>query len=258
MKKILVLVLVTFGCNSYQRYNLPIDKKNTKLTTKNIALIGFYPYSYKHEVEGRYTRVTATLDYNQSLKPNFAKGKPIQSFSKVGENSKISYENCVSFVKDYLQTVKVSGKQELESFIDFEMIGSKTIPKCKVKTDNIDFYITGVLGEPFSGPQERPFRLVNELKSALSLLTLFIFPTEKNIEVDSKFYVYDSRLNLLEVSDYKRDMINTTSWWFNLNLDDKENVSEDQHVGRVRSQENIVKEFQFDFLQKYIEKKESL
>lgn len=256
MKKVLILVLITIGCNSYQRYNLPEAKQSDKSTTKTIALIGFYPYSYKYEIDGRYRKITATLNYNNSLKPNFAKGKPIQSFDKVGENSKISFLNCSSFIKNYLQTVKVSGKQELESFIDFEISGSKSLSKCKVKTDNIDYYLTGVLGEPFTGPQNRPFELINELKSALSVLTFFIFPTEKNIEVNSKFYVYDSNLNLLEVSDYKRDMINRTSWWFNLKLDDKENVSEDQDLAKLRSQENIVREFQFDFLQKYIEKKE--
>ncbi|EMY62939.1 Lp29 family lipoprotein [Leptospira terpstrae] len=255
MKKLLLILFTLIGCSSYESYTIP-DSKFTKITPeKRIALIGFLPYDYqlRKNRHGDEVRASATVDYEKSMKPLFLDGKDIELYTSKSGNSQITRDNCIDFVYAYINVVKDSGKDELRKFIDFELTPDISKTKCIVKSENVDFYILGIPGKPLNPWRDYDESFLGFFKSALSVLTFFIYPTKKVEPVNATFNVYDSKLNLIDKFDYKKQVIITTSWWFNLNLNNNK-VSKDIAHSITQSQENITKEFSYDFNEKYRKK----
>ncbi|EMY70611.1 hypothetical protein LEP1GSC199_1628 [Leptospira vanthielii serovar Holland str. Waz Holland = ATCC 700522] len=204
--------------------------------------------------EGNFYRSSASLNYNKSMKQLFPAGKDVSSFNSNNINNQISRENCLEFVYQYLDVVKESGKKELIKFIEFELTPDTSKSKCAVKSENIDYYILGIPGKSFNSWRNYDESFMGYIKNIASILTLFIYPTHKAEPVNAFFYVYDPKLKLIEKFEYNKQVKITTSWWFNLNLADKDRVSQDITASITKSQENITKEFAFDFYSKYQKK----
>ena len=63
----------------------------------------------------------------------------------------------------------------------------------------------------------------------------------------STFAIYDSELNHIRTFNYKRNMTSVQSWWSGIR-GDNENYNSDYEVAIQGSHENIIQEFQVDFL----------
>lgn len=242
-------------CSSYESYTIP-DLKYTQISPeRKIALVGFLPYNYlmQKDRQGELYRSSATIDYKNSMKPLFLDGKDIVSYVSRNGNPKITRDNCLDFVYSYLNVVKDSGKMELQKFIDYELTPDLSKSKCIVKTVNVDFYILGIPGKSINPWRNYDESIFGFFKSAFSVLTFFIYPTKQVEPVNASFHIYDSNLNLIEKFEYQKHVIVTTSWWFNLNLDNNR-VSKDIISSIRQSQESITKEFSYDFNVKYKKK----
>ncbi|EKJ87372.1 hypothetical protein CLV96_3976 [Leptospira meyeri] len=253
MKFLIPIVITILGCNSYTSYIVPDSKKTEFISNKRIALIGFMNYEFhmSNDRQGNAYRSSASLNYNNSMKQFFPAGKDISSFNTNNINNQIGRENCLDFVYEYLNVVKDSGEKELKKFIDINLTPDTSKSTCSVKSKNVDYYILGIPGKPFNSWTNYDESFIGYIKNAISVLTLFIVPSKQAEPVNAYFYVYDSRLNLIDKFEYKKQVIITTSWWFNLYLDENENVFKEINQSILKSQENITKEFSFDFNTKY-------
>ncbi|TGK82984.1 hypothetical protein EHQ24_08150 [Leptospira noumeaensis] len=253
MKFLIPIVFTILGCNSYTSYIAPDSKKINILPNKRIALIGFMNYEFEmnKDRQGNLYRSSASLNYNKSMKPLFPAGKDVSSFNSNNINNQIARENCLDLVYEYINIVKDSGKKELSKFIDFNLTPDTSKSTCLVKTNNVDYYILGIPGKPFNSWVNYDESFFGYIKSGISVLSFFIFPSKQAEPVNGFFYIYDSKLNLVDKFEYKKQVIITTSWWFNLNLNEKEYVFKEIDQSIIKSQENITKEFSYDFYAKY-------
>ncbi|TGK80626.1 hypothetical protein EHQ31_13540 [Leptospira montravelensis] len=253
MKILIPIIITILGCNSYKSYIAPDSKKNHLISNKRIALIGFMNYEFQmtKDRQGDLYKSSASLNYNQSMKQLFPAGKDVSFFNSKEINGQIGRDNCLDLVYEYINIVKDSGKMELSNFIDFDLTPDTSKSKCQVKTNNVDYYILGIPGKPFNSWVEYDASFFGYIQSAASVLSFFIIPSKKAEPVNAYFYVYDSKLNLIDKFEYKKQVVITTSWWFNLNINEKEFVFKDIDQSIIKSQENITKEFSYDFNAKY-------
>ncbi|PJZ43815.1 Lp29 family lipoprotein [Leptospira brenneri] len=251
MKFLIPILITILGCNSYTSYMVPDSKISTSKPNKKIALIGFMNYEFQmsNDRQGRSYRSSASIDYDNSMKHLFPTGKEVSTFNSNNINNQIGRENCLDLVYEYLNIVKDSGERELKKFIEYNLTPDTSKSSCSVKSNNVDYYILGVPGKPFNSRTNYDESFFGYLKSALSVLTFFLVPSKQAEPVNAYFYVYDSKLNLIERFVYNKKVIITTSWWFNLNENEIEFNDINQSI--IKSQENITKEFYFDFNTKY-------
>ncbi|WCL50773.1 hypothetical protein O4O04_08165 [Leptospira sp. GIMC2001] len=98
-------------------------------------------------------------------------------------------------IQQYLKNVRISGIKELEEVLsNREGDGNKI--NCLMKTKDVEYYIFGVLGEPF--PNDNGYWVLNLGNSFLSFITLNIYPSISRHPLRVNFYIYDSKLNRID------------------------------------------------------------
>lgn len=119
------------------------------------------------------------------------------------ERSKIN-----NFVETYLSEVKRSGQTELSAMIKF-INGKPLVPK-----RDIDYYIIGVFSPPIR--KSTNLGLFARFTTLLiSVPTLYTVPYLDRDYTDSKFYIYDNKLNFIRAFDYRNEYWNISAWWLN-------------------------------------------
>lgn len=186
-----------------------------KMKKSKIALVGFYPYrTFISNVSGRTTTFTAVLDFANSTAKFFPFGKPLAEIKEEGLDGTVPERKVQEFLKDYLTTVKKSGIEEIVKMIDFKKIDEKTT-KVSLKKRDVDYYVIGIHGPPFAKGAD----LADTGKSLLTvfpfMLTLGTVPLWGSRHIESEFWVYDNKLNLVKKFEYKNSYTRLIAWWGN-------------------------------------------
>ncbi|BDA77871.1 hypothetical protein LPTSP3_g08010 [Leptospira kobayashii] len=180
---------------------LPADKG------LKVALIGFYPYQYSSYSSGRRTTTTAVLDYKNRIQASSKIGKPAEFFPTSGIDTSVPPEKVKEFVMNYLNEVKRSGFDEITKVVEIQKEGEES--KMYLKKRDVDYYVVGVHGPAF--PKDFDPRFL--LTAHLFMLTLGTFPFWQVQEADSKFYIYDHGLNLINTRVFRNKYEVIAGWW---------------------------------------------
>ncbi len=198
---IIFLFLNNYNCKSYilmeeNKIDPQIHKMAKTRKDLKIALIGFYTFNSKLiQSTGRTRTYQATLDYNSSTKEYFFYGKPIESFPSNGRNEAISPELVNQLIKDYYYSVSDSGLVEMIKLFEFNKIDSKL--NISLRKRDVDYYyIVGVHGPPFQNQISKQLKFITSFP--LYIFTFGCFPIWNEVATESKFNIYDSKLNLIK------------------------------------------------------------
>ncbi len=212
---IIILFLTNYNCKSYilmeeNKIDPEIHKMAKTRKDLKIALIGFYTFNSKLiQSTGRTRTYQATLDYNSSTKEYFIYGKPIESFASNGRNEAISPELVNQLIKDYYYSVSDSGLVEMIKLFEFNKIDSKL--NISLRKRDVDYYIVGVHGPPFQDHFSKQLKFM--ISFPLYILTLGCSPVWEEVVTESKFNIYDSKLNLIKSLNYNNKYNILISWF---------------------------------------------
>lgn len=174
--------------------------------------------------------IPAFIDDEDSTIKFFPVGNEIEKFKDTANNDSIPEENLRKFLLTFLSSVRHSGLKELESIlnIQYSKVGetcscskeeksSQKITSIKLKQMNIDYWIIANHKKLFSGYFDRgSFTSEPNIKVLTwfpALFTLATFPYWDEAAFESKFYIYDKKLNLIKTLEYKNTYDHLTAWW---------------------------------------------
>ena len=139
------------------------------------------------------------------FKENLGLGsRPLSEYPSNGLEENISNEKIISFIQSYLDKTRMGGQTDI-----LEMFEVKNTRKLKQR--ELDYYVVGVLQ-----PATERANILSILNYFLSFGTLFIVPYFVNDGVDSIFFVYDNKLNLLKKFEYNSEFLTMSSSWVSL------------------------------------------
>ncbi|MCW7464415.1 hypothetical protein ND860_03190 [Leptospira levettii] len=174
-----------------------------------IALVGFYPYQYITSSYGRTRTTTATLDYNHPTVSVMTIGKPIDLIPSNGIDSSVSPEASKDVAMTYLERVKISGLQEISKMIEIKKVDEKTT--FALKKRDVDYYLIAIHGPAFD--ESWPNLGRGLLTVHLCMVTIGTIPCWRSLKSETKFLLYDNKLNLVESKSYSDRYEHLGAWW---------------------------------------------
>ena len=189
----------------------PLDKNTDRKikTTKNIGLLGFYPFVTKVSQERTgnmvYTTTWSELSFEDDLKNELGIGKPVKEY-KVLKTKSISKENFLKLMDFYLKDTKRSGLQELENIIEFD----KTASVMNLKYYNLDYYIFSTFLPASNSCDET---LMSAAKGLLGILSIGLISTERECTVFSKYFIFDKNYKLIKEFSYHKTYLIKMGWF---------------------------------------------
>jgi hypothetical protein len=211
--KFLVISIVIL-LNACYRYHVVRDYKAELKPLGNkdrIALVGFYPYRYQTIYAGSHAVVVITdLDYKNPTSGYFSEVKRIEEFPVKGIDPSVPSETLKQLVDNYRSLVGFYGDLELRKLIQWT--GEPGVESYAFKKRDVDYYILATHG-PENDEQNygNSFRFL--ISIPFSILTFGTIPVWGTRDVESHFFIYDKRMNLVAKKEYKNKYTVFGAWW---------------------------------------------
>jgi hypothetical protein len=256
---ILILCAIQFQCIHYfakdtSEFNLT-DEETKILQSKKFGLVGFRPICIKTESfwENKYSihenliRLIRFLENSEKssdpviINRDFLIQKRLASRNKKeyrireylsntktsdkffpSENNilainrfdiamnEISNENLKAFLKTYFNKVNHLGIEEIMSLVDFSDPN-----KIQLRKNSFDYWIIG-----FHSPDKIHKSSLTDFAGFLSFLTLGIIPFYGKEDISSDYWIFDSKLNLIQAIPISQTKSYAIASWFFWRLDD--------------------------------------
>ncbi len=212
-RKSLLLVFLFFFQFCY-RYHVVKEIKTDQKSIPNgdrIALVGFYPFKYQTIFAGNHSFALVTdLDTKNPTSLFIQNPKRLEEFPVKGIDPSVTSDHLKNFINEYRNYVGTYGDSELRKMIQW--VGDPGSESYAFKKRDVDYYILAVHG-PENDEQNYPnsFRLL--LSVPFSVLTFGTIPVWGTRDVESIFYVYDKKLNLLGKKEFKNKYTVFSAWW---------------------------------------------
>ena len=205
----LIILFIFLSCKNFV-FIREYTPKTTEFKSKaKIALVGFFPYRYSSSTSGRRRTTTAILDYNHPTGSVMSIGTPIDLIPSTGLDPNVSADVTKEVAMNYLEKVKISGLQEISKMIDIKKIDEKTT--FALKKREVDYYLIAIHGPAFDESMENLGRTL--LTAHLCILTIGTVPCWRSIQTETKFFLYDNKLNLVDSMSYSNRYEHLGAWW---------------------------------------------
>ncbi|TGM05382.1 Lp29 family lipoprotein [Leptospira jelokensis] len=205
----LLFFLIFLSCKNYV-FVREYTPKSTEFKSKpKIALVGFFPYRYSSTTSGRRTTTTAYLDYTHSTSSVMSVGTPIDLIPSSGLDLNVSNDRTKEIAMNYLEKVKISGLQEISKMIEINKVDDKTT--FALKKRDVDYYLIAIHGPVFDESMGNLGRTL--LTAHVCILTFGTIPCWRSIPTETKFLLYDNKLNLIDQKSYSDRYEHLGAWW---------------------------------------------
>ncbi len=208
---LICLILFMNACYRYHVVREIKEEPKTLLNGDRIALIGFYPFKYQTIYAGSHSITLVTdLDTKNPTSIYIANAKRLEDFPVKGIDPKVSSDQLKQLVETYKSYVGFYGLSELRKLIQW--LGEPSSESYALKKRDVDYYILAV-----HGPENDEKNYGNSFRFLLSLpfsvLTFGTIPVWETRDVESQFFIYDSRMNLLAKKEYTHKYTVFSAWW---------------------------------------------
>jgi hypothetical protein len=178
--------------------------------------------------------VSATIDYETSTSGYFPTGKKVNQMKDSGSNASIPEENLRNFLLNFLSSVRHAGLKEAESVVNLEYSKSEEnsdfgqtekntekITGIKLKNLDVDYWIIAHHSRLYNAytdwfkrnPSYKGKPSLKTLTLLPAIFSLFTFPYWDKSGFESKFYIYDNKLNLIKTFEYQNEYDHISAWW---------------------------------------------
>ena len=251
MIKFKFLILILFlHCHTYRYYfhnSKPLVENNTNLANaqqKKVGLVGFYKYIYlpsplyyeydlnflrvfykynplafKADLIRDKTQVIHTYEpylAEESEKKNVRFGKDYKEFTEQGFDESVTEKKIAFFAMEYLEDTNRNAQTEFSNLIKIKNKDAKFIKR------DIDYYVVGIFN-PTSPESTNLGILAKTISSLLSIPTFLTIPFLDREFMNSRFLIYDNKLNLKKEYKYEDSYWSMNAWWIK-HLGNKKNI----------------------------------
>lgn len=205
------LIAVLNACYRYHVVREIKEEPKSLLNGDRVALVGFYPFKYQTIYAGSHSITLVTdLDTKNPTSTYIANGKRLEDFPVKGIDPSVRNEQLKQLVDTYKSYVGFYGLSELRKLIQW--MGEPGAESYALKKRDVDYYILAV-----HGPENDVKNYGNSFRFLVSVpfsvLTLGTIPVWETRDVESQFFIYDARMNLLAKKEYVHKYTVLSAWW---------------------------------------------